>query len=47
VVEHELGHVLGLEDLDSSVESLMSGTLPTGVRRGLSAAELDALFATL
>jgi hypothetical protein len=35
VVMHELGHVLGLEDLDpeDSPHDLMSGTLATGVRR--------------
>jgi hypothetical protein len=33
VVEHELGHVLGLGDLDALADSLMSGTLGTGVRR--------------
>jgi len=34
VVSHELGHALGLSDLDASVEALMSGTLESGVRRG-------------
>jgi len=34
VVSHELGHTLGLDDLDASVETLMSGTLEAGVRRG-------------
>ena len=33
VVEHELGHVAGLEDLDPAIENLMSGTLGVGVRR--------------
>jgi hypothetical protein len=33
VVEHELGHVLGLDDLDALAGSLMSGELGLGVRR--------------
>ena len=33
VVEHELGHVAGLGDLDASVNDLMSGTLGVGIRR--------------
>jgi hypothetical protein len=45
VVEHELGHCLGLSDLSSSVDELMSGTLSAGLRRQAGAAELDALFA--
>ncbi len=44
VVSHELGHTLGLEDLSSSSESLMSGTLETGLRREPGVAEIDALF---
>ena len=32
VIEHELGHLAGLDDL-TSADSLMSGRLPTGVRR--------------
>ena len=43
VVEHELGHVLGLSDLTSSASDLMSRTLSVGVRR--SATEADAVFA--
>ncbi len=34
VVEHELGHLAGLADLDASLDALMSGALPVGVRRG-------------
>jgi hypothetical protein len=45
VVEHELGHVAGLSDLDPSATSLMSGMLPTGVRRDVTANEVDAIFA--
>jgi hypothetical protein len=43
VVEHELGHVIGLPDVSSSLDSLMSGALPEGVRRD---ATVDALFST-
>jgi len=43
VVEHELGHVLGLSDLGSSTNDLMSRTLSEGVRR--NASDADAVFA--
>jgi hypothetical protein len=33
VVEHELGHVLGLSDMDRAADELMSGWLRPGVRR--------------
>jgi hypothetical protein len=33
VVEHELGHVLGLDDLEASLDALMSAQLGTGIRR--------------
>jgi Ca2+-binding RTX toxin-like protein len=33
VVEHELGHMAGLNDLDALANNLMSSELPTGVRR--------------
>jgi hypothetical protein len=33
VVMHELGHVLGYQDLDSSSDTLMAGTLDAGTRR--------------
>jgi hypothetical protein len=35
VVEHELGHELGLSDVDpvSHPQDLMASTLPAGVRR--------------
>ena len=46
VVEHELGHVAGLNDLDSSPYDLMSSTLPEGVRRKVGVADIDAVFAT-
>jgi len=45
VVSHELGHTLGLEDLDSSFGQLMSASLEPGIRRDPGAAEIDALFA--
>jgi len=47
VVSHELGHKLGLDDLDPSAGSLMSGSLETGVRREPGPAEIDALFGQL
>jgi hypothetical protein len=46
VVEHELGHLLGLRDLDSIVPSLMGSSLNKGVRRTVTATEVDAVFAT-
>ena len=33
VVEHELGHIVGLKDLDALTDDLMSGVLSIGVRR--------------
>jgi VCBS repeat-containing protein len=33
VVMHEMGHVLGYQDLDSSSDTLMGGTLDAGTRR--------------
>ena len=45
VVSHELGHTLGLEDIDASSGSLMSETLERGLRREPGIAEIDALFA--
>ena len=46
MVEHELGHVAGSPTSDASVDALMSGLLPTGVRRIATAADIDALFAS-
>jgi len=43
-VGHELGHVLGLADLDASLDDLMSGALPTGLRRCPTHVEFDAVF---
>jgi hypothetical protein len=45
VVEHELGIVAGLKDLDSSTTDLMSGQLAAGIRRVPTAADVDAIFA--
>ena len=45
VVEHELGHIAGLGDLDASVNDLMSGQLSTGIRR--NASHQDAVDAAL
>jgi hypothetical protein len=42
VVEHELGHLLGLDDLDADAHNLMAAELSTGLRRTLS--EVDAAF---
>jgi hypothetical protein len=36
VVEHELGHVAGLDDLDPFADNLMSGSLASGIRRGVN-----------
>ena len=49
VVEHELGHELGLPDLNplSNPSNLMAATLPPGVRRQPTTQELDTLFAAL
>jgi autotransporter-associated beta strand protein len=33
VVEHELGHIAGFDDLDSSADDVMAGILSAGVRR--------------
>jgi hypothetical protein len=45
VVEHELGHIAGLADLDATATSLMSGRLATGIRRQADTPELHAIFA--
>jgi hypothetical protein len=46
VVEHELGHIAGLGDLDASLDDLMSASLGTGIRRKVSASDVDAVFAS-
>jgi hypothetical protein len=43
VVEHELGHIAGLNYLDASVNDLMNGLLGTGIRR--NASQVDAVLA--
>jgi FtsP/CotA-like multicopper oxidase with cupredoxin domain len=47
VVSHEIGHTLGLGDLDASLDSLMSGALGSGVRREPGLSEIDAVFGRL
>ena len=47
VVEHELGHLLGLRDLDSIVSSLMGSSLNKGTRRVATPKEVDAVFASM
>ena len=44
VVEHELGHVAGLNDQDALTNDIMSGVLGTGVRR--NASHVDAILAS-
>jgi hypothetical protein len=44
VVEHELGHVLGLNDLNALADDVMDGVLGAGVRR--TAAHVDAVLAS-
>jgi hypothetical protein len=34
VVEHELGHIAGFDDLDALTDNVMSGELGVGIRRG-------------
>jgi large repetitive protein len=45
VVEHELGHVAGLGDLDPSLYDLMSSSLGQGIRRQVGVSDVDAVFA--
>jgi hypothetical protein len=45
VVEHELGHVVGLSDLPSSSQDVMSAQLGVGIRRTVSPADIDAVLA--
>jgi hypothetical protein len=39
VVEHELGHIVGLSDLDALADDVMNGVLGAGVRRIASATD--------
>jgi hypothetical protein len=45
VVAHELGHIAGLPDVDSSIDDLMSGNLAIGVCRIPTVADVDAVLA--
>jgi hypothetical protein len=45
VVEHELGHVAGSNDLDALTDDAMSDVSGSGVRRNMS--HLDAVLASL
>jgi hypothetical protein len=45
VVTHELGHILGLPDEDPAGQDIMSENLAPGVRRTVTAADVDAVFA--
>jgi hypothetical protein len=46
-IMHEMGHVLGLDDLDDSHHDveLMTESLATGRRRTLAHSEVDSVFA--
>ncbi len=46
VVSHELGHIAGLDDLAVSVDGLMSSRLAPGIRRAITAADVDAVLAS-
>ena len=45
VVEHELGHIAGLDDLNAAADNLMSGVLGVGARRDPYAASVDQVLA--
>jgi hypothetical protein len=44
VVEHELGHVLGLPDQNTQPADLMFASLPPGVRKTPTTQDVDAVF---
>src|SRR5205823_3615053 len=48
VLEHEFGHLLGLDDLDplKYPNDIMAGALAPGIRRHPSPADVDAVFAS-
>jgi hypothetical protein len=46
VVEHELGHVLGLDDLGATTHDLMGGSLADGLRLAPGPADIDAVLAS-
>jgi hypothetical protein len=45
VLEHELGHIAGLSDLDVLTDDVMSGVLGVGIRR--NASHVDVALASL
>ena len=45
VVEHELGHIAGLGDMDALADDVMNGVLGAGVRR--IASDTDAALASV
>lgn len=47
VVEHELGHTVGLKDLDESADDLMSIQLGMGTRRMPGASDIDSVLRDL
>jgi hypothetical protein len=47
VVAHELGHIVGLDDMVSSSGGLMARKLQPGVRRSITEAAIDELFGEL
>jgi hypothetical protein len=46
VIEHELGHIAGVKDLDATLDTLMSANLPTGTRRSPGKTEVDTILAS-
>jgi hypothetical protein len=48
VLAHELGHVLGLDDLDEALHpsNVMADELASGIRRAPTTDDVDALFAS-
>jgi hypothetical protein len=45
VVAQELGHIAGLEDLDAAASDLLGSQSRTDGERGVSKADIDAVFA--
>ncbi len=46
VVEHELGHIAGLDDLNALADNLMSGVLANGIRRDPYQDSVDLILAS-
>ena len=46
VVEHELGHIAGFDDIDAVTNDLMSGVLGTGARKNPYLTNVDQVFAS-